>query len=136
MTFHRRDQTPGAQIVVPGAAVFFCWTGLSHLCTPLHTLLLTPALRAFHREVDLRVWGVLFLAVTLWLVIAMLTPGSSRAQPMAAYALLFGSIVMAVWMVFLVGASVYGEAAPGAGAYAFFPAVACYGTYRSIARDM
>lgn len=134
MSMHRNELTPASRIMVPAYAVFFGWIGLSHLFAPLRKLLLTPGLRYFHDTVDLRVWGAIFLAVSLALVFAMVRPGSDRARPTAAYVLLVGAIVMGVWMLFLIGSSVLGDASPGAGAYAFLPMAACYASFTSISR--
>ena len=134
-TFRRNELTPATTIMVPAYAVFFGWIGLSHLITPLARLLLTPGLRRFHDQVDLRIWGAIFLFVAGCLVFAMVRPGSPRARPAASYVLLMGAIVMGVWMLFLIGASAFGQASLGAGAYAFLPMMACYASYRAVTRS-
>ena len=128
----RSEVTPATRIMIPAYVAFFAWIGLSNTFTPLHRLLMTPGLRHSHPVVDLRVWGLIFLAIAAALVFAMLWPRSRAARPAAAYVLLVGSIVMVIWMAFLVAAWIFGEATPAAGAYAFLPAIACYATYRSL----
>lgn len=131
---HRDEVTPATRIMVPAYAIFFGWIGLSHVLTPLQKLLLTPGLRHTQPIIDLRIWGGLFLVISAGLVFAMFRPGSGRARPTAAYVLLLAVISMGFWMVFLIGASFFGEASPGAGAYAFLPMTACYATYRTLTR--
>lgn len=135
MSLHRHEVTPASRIMLPAYALFFGWIGLSHVTTPLPRLLLTPGLRYPHDTVDLRAWGFIFLFVSLTLVYAMIRPGSSRARPAASYVLLLAAIVMGIWMVSLIAASIFGEASLGAGAYAFLPSAACYASYRAITRD-
>lgn len=131
---HRDEVTPATRIMVPAYAIFFGWIGLSHVLTPLQKLLLTPGLRHTQPLVDLRIWGAIFLSISAALVFAMIRPGSHKARPTAAYVLLVAVITMGIWMFFLIGASIFGEASIGAGAYAFLPMSACYATYRALTR--
>ena len=128
MPLTRQNVTVASRVMLPTYVAFFLGVGLSLSLTPQDRLRLTPSFAYADRVVDLRLWGVGFLAVAVFLALAMLMRSRSAYRAGLSVACLW----MAVWAIVLALSAFDASASFSAWTWPAFVALACYATLRSL----
>lgn len=129
MPLDRQHLNRGLQVMVPLIAAFFGVIGLNYSFGGHTRLLMSPALAYANSYMPIRVWGLLFLAVSAIMLVAMYKKHRRPYQ----FALLMCIVSMAIWTVVSIIAVFESNATWGGWAYPAFVTFTCWAVYRTLA---
>jgi peptidoglycan/LPS O-acetylase OafA/YrhL len=130
MHLSRDTVTSASRIMLPAYVIVFTWLGGGYILHHPDVTASSPTLRFADSIFDLRLWGLLFLAVAA-INLAALVAGN---RPAGIYGLLLGVVVCALWCCIAIVGWSKGEAPSTAAAWPFLGTAACLASYRSLIR--
>lgn len=126
----RHSMTAASRIMLPTYAALFLLSGANYLTIDSGVLAASPALAYADHVIDLRGWGLLFIADGLLMVAALII----GQRIWFRYALLLAFLSEVVWSVVFAVAALdnSGVVSRSAWLWPAFAATACVASYRSL----
>lgn len=130
MPLDRDHITAASRVMLPAYVALFSVIGAASLFTPLHRLLETPWFRYANHLMSVRAWGLLFLACSVLMVVAMV-----RADRwLYRFSLVVCGLSMLVWALMALVGIFFEPISYSAWAWPAFVATACWASDRSLRR--
>lgn len=120
--------TVASRIMLPAYAIAYALLGLVYILWPLHKLLNSPGLTYADSISSLRLWGWIFLAAAVLMVVAL----RLENRLLFRYALWLCIVCMGGWTVVFVLAALSASSSPAAPILPALATIACYASDRSL----
>lgn len=120
--------TVASRIMLPIYVGFFTVISMNFAFANLNVLIKSPGLSYANDVMGLRAWALIFAAVVVFMVIALV----GRNRDLFRYALILGALCMGLWAATMIAAILFGHASPSAFAWPLFVGAACVASNRSL----